>query len=762
MSAKERSDIFRSLFLSKRLARNKISSKFADTTNIPRFELVEKLGQGGMASVFLAEQQSTGRQVAIKIMAQHLRADSRWAERFLDEAKRLADLSHPNIVPVFDWGTHEGTGYIIMEYMKGGDLNHKVETSRLLVRDVIQIVSQIASGLDFAGEKGYVHRDIKPANILFREDGSPCILDFGISKDSSANTTISSQGIPIGTGAFMSPEQAVPGDQGIDHRSDLYSLGIVLYELLAAKKPFEYAQYDPLQAFQLYLFAHVNSQPPPLPPQFKAFQPIIDKLLAKNPDHRFVRGNELRKALLILEMSLPAALLDLPIRGLEEPTIVQPLSKQALKPSEVPGKSTSESLSPDDFPTPPLPSQAKDSNVRQKSRLWFHIPAMVAGITALGFIGYPYYKMYTAKPDAPLQHYSSKPPVKADSAQPKVTRSPSKAKPVAKNPQQVKTKQKPSPDAVLLNQLLAKARIYDVNDTQNLASQRQLISLYHQILEHVPKQTTAIAGLQTIRTRQAVYANQLIHQQHFKKIPEIISLLDSISARAGKEIEQDYKNALAAFKAAQEKKLKLARLQSKIQNDLQSAGAPSKSSRDRLTHIASLIQDANRLGLDRNQSEIYRKKLSKRYETSISEQLRNGDLRKAKRWIQSGAKAGVKPKITNRLNRQLATLEKTRELERQAAQKRLEKARLKRIKTQEVLEKEKEKEKGKGKGKVDEPKSNVKLKHPTNLAQEKQHTLTKSDNSVESNKITPESSEIKQKPKSKSTENPNIPVFGSF
>ena len=754
MSAKERSDIFRSLFLSKRLARNKVSSRFADTTNIPRFELIEELGQGGMASVFLAEQQSTGRQVAIKIMAQHLRADSRWAERFLDEAKRLADLSHPNIVPVFDWGTHEGIGYIVMEYMKGGDLNHKVRTSRLLVRDVIQVVSQIASGLDFAGEKGYVHRDIKPANILFREDGSPCILDFGISKDSSANTTISSQGIPIGTGAYMSPEQAVPGDQGIDHRSDLYSLGIVLHELLAAKKPFEYPQYDPLQAFQLYLFAHVNSQPPPLPQQFRAFQPIIDKLLAKNPERRFARGNELRQALLSLEMSLPAALLDLPIRGLEEPTIVQPPPKQAIKPTEVRGESFNGPSTPDDFPSPSISSHGIKPTVEQKSRLWFHIAAAVAGITVLGFIGYPYYKIYTATPEIHHQHSSSKSTVKADSTHAKVAKNTPKAKPVPVGQQPAKAKPTPSPEAVLLKRLLATASNYDVNDSQDLTGQRQLISLYHQILEHYPKQTTAVAGLKTIRTKQVAYASQLIHQHHFKKVPDVISLLDSISAPEAEKVKQNYNNALAALKAEQEIKLKLARLQSQIEIDLQPAKQPSPSSRNRLIKVAGLIHDANHLGLNGKKTAMYLKKLRERYEVSVSEELKKGNLKNAKRWIQSGPKAGIPPPILKQYDRRLANLEKTKALEKQAALKRLEEARLKKIKAQESLKNEK--------GKSDDAKSNTQSDQPTSLAEAKQNTLVKSSNDIASKKIKHKPIEKEQKPKNKVTEKPSIPVFGSF
>ena len=325
MSAKERSDIFRTALFSK-FSGNQKPKPATDTglglPVIPHFTLLKKLGQGGMASVFLAQQDSTGRQVAIKIMSQHMQRDPNWINRFLGEARRLAELSHSNIVPVIDWGTHEGTGYIVMELLKGGDLTGRLISCSITVRDVIEIVQQIASGLDFAGEKGYVHRDIKPDNILFREDGSPCILDFGIAKESSSNTTYSSQGIPIGTGAYMSPEQAQPANCVIDKRSDLYSLGVVFYQMLAGKRPFEYINMDPMQAFQLYIYAHINLQPPPLPEDFSVFQPIMDHLLAKNPENRFKRGNELRQALAHLTPQLPAHLLNKPINYINEVTLV--------------------------------------------------------------------------------------------------------------------------------------------------------------------------------------------------------------------------------------------------------------------------------------------------------------------------------------------------------------------------------------------------------------------------------------------------------
>lgn len=280
-----------------------IDERFIDALSVPRFILVKKLGEGGMASVYLARQESNGRTVAIKILARHLQHDNVYANQFLIEAQRLAELSHPNIVPVFDWGTHEGVGFIVMEYMKGGSLRTRLDGGSLTLREALNVTRQIAAGLDFAAEKGYVHCDIKPANILFREDGSPCILDFGIARESTGSNATHT-GITLGTGAYMSPEQAQPGRYPCDGRSDLYSLGIVLYEMLTGYRPFEFRHLEPRDAFQHYAFAHVNSPPPPLPDRFAPFQQVMDQLLAKQPAERFHRGNALRQALVQLETQL--------------------------------------------------------------------------------------------------------------------------------------------------------------------------------------------------------------------------------------------------------------------------------------------------------------------------------------------------------------------------------------------------------------------------------------------------------------------------
>ena len=271
--------------------------------DIPGYKIIEPLGQGGMAQVYLAIQESIGRQVALKVMSEALSHDKVWAKRFLQEAQVIAQLSHPNIVPVFDVGEHKGKFFISMEHISGGNLKEKMQ-SGLAVTSSLKIVTGIAAGLDFAGEKGFVHRDIKPDNIMFREDGSPVILDFGIVKQKNTDgSNMTQTGMIVGTTAYMSPEQAQA--QTLDERSDIYSLGVVFYEMITGIPPFKG------DSDIATLLSHVNEDPAPLPDFLSALQPIIDKSLAKNKQHRYKRGKEMIEHIESLEKPIKAMLVDL-------------------------------------------------------------------------------------------------------------------------------------------------------------------------------------------------------------------------------------------------------------------------------------------------------------------------------------------------------------------------------------------------------------------------------------------------------------------
>ncbi len=255
--------------------------------SIPGYTIDRKIGSGGMADVYLGHQISIGRPVAIKVMSSAMAVDESFAKRFIKEAN-VGALSHQNIITVYDAGKVNDHYYIVMEYISGGDLASKIAKQQLTFEQKIEIVKQIANALGYSYSKGFIHRDVKPENILFREDGTPILADFGIAKAVTAATNLTSVGTIIGSPYYMSPEQT--RGQEVDHRSDLYSLGVVLYELLCGYKPFESGD-----TFAIGI-KHINESVPPLPQPLAQYQPLIDKMLAKDPNQRFQNSEQFSAA----------------------------------------------------------------------------------------------------------------------------------------------------------------------------------------------------------------------------------------------------------------------------------------------------------------------------------------------------------------------------------------------------------------------------------------------------------------------------------
>lgn len=256
---------------------------------IPGYTILDTLGQGGMATVYLAIQKSFEREVALKVMSSALsHTDPSFGERFTRESRIVSRLVHPNIVTVFDVGEFEGHHFLSMEYIPGQDLKQRRLELTLIER--INVIKEVALALDFAGKKGYVHRDVKPENImLHEEDGRAVLMDFGIAKISDTASGMTQTGTAIGTPHYMSPEQAK--GLSVDGRSDLYSLGVVLFLLLTGYVPF-----DAESAVSVGI-KHVSEEVPQLPAHIGVFQNIIDKALAKDPEQRFQTGGELIAAL---------------------------------------------------------------------------------------------------------------------------------------------------------------------------------------------------------------------------------------------------------------------------------------------------------------------------------------------------------------------------------------------------------------------------------------------------------------------------------
>jgi serine/threonine protein kinase len=250
--------------------------------NIPGYRIIKPIGEGGMASVFLATQLSLDREVALKVMSPMLASNSEFASRFLIEGKITAKLQHPNLVTVYDIGTHNGVYYLAAEYIPAGTLKERINEGGLLVSEILDVASDIALGLDFAHQKGFVHRDVKPGNVLFRNDGRVVLADFGIAKAMDGSNSSTVAGASIGTPDYMSPEQA--RGEPVDGRSDLYSLGTVLYEMLVGHPPYQAS--DP---FTVALM-HVTQPVPVLPEEFSWLQPLITGLMAKQPAERYNTG----------------------------------------------------------------------------------------------------------------------------------------------------------------------------------------------------------------------------------------------------------------------------------------------------------------------------------------------------------------------------------------------------------------------------------------------------------------------------------------
>jgi len=257
-----------------------------------RYEIHRRLARGGMAQVYLARDRSLDRPVAVKELVPEFATDPSFVERFRREAQAAANLSNANIVGVFDWGAQDGTYFIVMEYVDGPSLSQVLRADGPLHPNrAAEIAAEVASGLGFAHSRGVVHRDVKPGNVLLTKSGQSKVTDFGIARAmSSPDDELTQAGSVMGTATYFSPEQA----QGlpVDPRSDLYSLGVVLYEMVTGRPPF--TGDTPLAI----AYKHVQDQPAPpstlisdLPPGLEA---IIMKLLQKRPDDRYSSAEDLR------------------------------------------------------------------------------------------------------------------------------------------------------------------------------------------------------------------------------------------------------------------------------------------------------------------------------------------------------------------------------------------------------------------------------------------------------------------------------------
>mgnify|MGYP003373206362 CR=1 FL=1 len=256
---------------------------------VPGYTIVRKIGEGGMATVYLAVQQSLGRRVALKVIKSTQINDSNFNDRFLKEGRIIAQFQHPQIITIYDFGSNGPHSYFSMEFLPEGTLAQHIERG-LSPERALEIIKSVSGALAYAHRRGVIHRDIKPQNILFRQDGTPVLSDFGIAKIVDADDTqLTAPGLAIGSPVYMSPEQIT--GKPLDSRSDLYSLGIVFYEMLVREPP--YRADDVISIAMM----HCTQPLPRLPDGLGRFQPVLQKLLAKTPAERFETAEQLIDAL---------------------------------------------------------------------------------------------------------------------------------------------------------------------------------------------------------------------------------------------------------------------------------------------------------------------------------------------------------------------------------------------------------------------------------------------------------------------------------
>jgi tRNA A-37 threonylcarbamoyl transferase component Bud32 len=258
------------------------------------YEIEELVGKGGMAGVFRGYQPSMDRHVAIKIMSQQYSEDEGFVRRFKREAHLIANLEHAHILPVYDFGEEEGVLYIVMRYLPTGDLEERIVPDEgMPLKEAVSLFTQIASALDYAHSRGIIHRDLKPGNVLIDEQGNAFLTDFGIAKEVEGTQSLTGTGGVVGTPTYMSPEQGL--GEKIDVRSDVYGLGVMLFEMLTGKQP--YMADNPMAL----MLKHIN-ETPPHPSRVNPNIPmsvssVILRAMSKDPDSRFSTAGEMAKAL---------------------------------------------------------------------------------------------------------------------------------------------------------------------------------------------------------------------------------------------------------------------------------------------------------------------------------------------------------------------------------------------------------------------------------------------------------------------------------
>lgn len=330
-------------------------SNYTPGQMIGAYQIISQIGKGGMATVYKAYHAAMDRYVALKVLPHQFAHSDEFLGRFQQEVRVIARLEHPRILPVYDYGEHNGIPYLVMRYLEAGTLSDRIKAGNLSPTDIDRIIRQLLDALGYAHEKGVIHRDIKPSNVMIDRRGDVFLTDFGIAKLVEGTAEFTATGAITGTPAYMSPEQA----QGkpLDIRSDIYSLGIVLYEMITGRVPFEAE--TPLAV----LLKKIQEPPPPpslaRPDIHPALEAFLLKALARNPDDRYTSADEFlagwSNAQSVLQAGASTAALPLPTPAASAPPAPQPISSPAPSPRRTP-------------PAAPPPPQPQAQHVAQQEK----------------------------------------------------------------------------------------------------------------------------------------------------------------------------------------------------------------------------------------------------------------------------------------------------------------------------------------------------------------------------------------------------------
>lgn len=255
---------------------------------IKGYRFVRKLGATEYSGVYIAERESTNQTVVLKVLRQTASGDDSVGafDRFLQEYETIAEMNHPNIVKIFDLGVADDHAHIAMEYLDAGDLRQRID-ERVTPEEAVDFLRQIASALSAVHAQGVLHRDLKPGNIMLRKDGSIALIDFGLAKRARLDAEMTDKGEIFGTPYYMSPEQGHGND--VDHRSDIYGLGVIFYEMLTGEKPFR------ADTAMGIIFQHAQAPIPLLPLRLAKYQMLINLMLAKQPEDRLQSADEVEQ-----------------------------------------------------------------------------------------------------------------------------------------------------------------------------------------------------------------------------------------------------------------------------------------------------------------------------------------------------------------------------------------------------------------------------------------------------------------------------------